>query len=111
MKIQSSFIHAPIFKNNLYNANYISSHVFYYTSHKRNIKGIIWDSYIPLSAYVKIDLCLVVSERICAINAALAVSFFYFHFLYSELTDVHRLAQRVAWPLPILPIVYRPHIF
>ncbi len=36
----------------------------------RHIKEIILDRYIPLSAYVKVDSSVVVSERICAINAA-----------------------------------------
>ncbi len=78
---------------------YVSSHVFHYTSQKINIKGIIYDSYIPLSAYVRVDLSLIVWEN--AVNEALAVIclLFYFHFLYSELTAVHHLAQtlRVAF--------------
>ncbi len=37
----TALFQALIFKNNLFNAKYVSSHVFHYTSHKRNIKGII----------------------------------------------------------------------
>ncbi len=45
------------------------------------------NSYTPLSAYVRVDLSLVVSERICAVNAALAVSFlFVFTFTFSLVT-------------------------
>ncbi len=39
-------------------------------------------SFILLSAHVEVDLSLI-SERICAVNAALETpSVFYFHFLY-----------------------------
>ncbi len=40
----------------------------------------------------------------------LAVSFFYFHFLYSELTDVHRLAQELLDPSPYYQL-FIGHIF
>ncbi len=110
MKIQSSFISCTDFKNNLFNANYISSHVFYYTSHKRNIKGIIWDSYIPLSAYVKIDSSLVVLERICAINAALAVSFFTFTFSIVNWLTFTVLRKELLDPSPYYQL-FIGHIF
>ncbi len=40
-KFRAALFQALIFKNNLFNAKYVSSHVFHYTSHKRNIKGAV----------------------------------------------------------------------
>ncbi len=45
--------------------------------------GSLKHSFILLSAHVEVDSSLVVSERICAVNAVLEnCQFFYFHFLY-----------------------------
>ncbi len=44
----SEQLYFPIFKNNLFNVKYVSSHVFHYTSHKRNLEGKIEASYMSL---------------------------------------------------------------
>ncbi len=67
------------------------SNSFYNTDWLRFEKNLVGRGSINLYCYqhVEVDSSLVISERICTVNAALENFFFYFHFLYDWRSDVH----------------------